>query len=219
MNKPLKLMFFLTLMVGAMFTSKAISQKDDKALKVLESMSETYNEMGAFHSEFTYSMENTNQTLNENLAGEISVKGDKFRLKMEGQEIISDGETVWTYLPDVNEVNVDNYNPDEGDISPSNIFTAYKEGFKYVYLKEENQNGTTYDIIDLIPEGNNNQFYKVRLRINQQKSILKGWEIFDKNNTKFVYTIENFQPEFEAENSLFSFDTSNYPNVEVVDLR
>jgi outer membrane lipoprotein carrier protein len=35
---------------------------------------------------------------------------------MSDQEIYNDGETIWTFLKDANEVNVDYYMPDEGDL-------------------------------------------------------------------------------------------------------
>lgn len=200
-------------------SQSAFAQYDPKAKEILDAMSKKYQTIGSFESDFSYSMENTTQSISEDFAGKIVVNGDKYRLKMGGQEIINDGNTVWTYLEEVNEVNIDNYDPSEGDISPTQIYNAYQRGFKYVYLEEETTNGETYQVVDLLPENTNNQFFKIRLHINKEDRTLKKWEIFDKNGTMYTYEISNFNPDAEISNAVFSFDTSKYKGVEVVDLR
>jgi len=197
----------------------AQAQYDPKAKEILDAMSEKYQQIGSFESDFSYSMENPTQSISEDFEGEIIVEGDKYRLNMGGQEIINDGETVWTYLEEVNEVNIDDYDPSEGDISPTQIYNAYKRGFKYLYLEDQTENGRTFHVIDLIPENNDNQFFKIRLHISEDDKTLKKWQIFDKNGTIYTYEISNFNPDAEIESGVFSFDTKKYRNVEVVDLR
>ncbi|MFP4089400.1 MAG: LolA family protein [Cyclobacteriaceae bacterium] len=202
-----------------LLTQHAWAQYDPKAKEILDEMSNTYQEIGAFKSDFSYSMENPTQSISEDFEGEITVNGDKYRLNMGGQEIINNGETVWTYLEEVNEVNIDNYDPSEGDISPTQIYNAYKRGFKYVYLEDQTENGSTYHLVDLLPENNDNQFFKIRLFISKDDKTLKRWKVFDKNGTIYTYEISNFNPDAEISDDVFTFDESNYQGVEVVDLR
>jgi outer membrane lipoprotein-sorting protein len=198
---------------------QAMAQYDPKAKEILDAMSEAYQEIGSFESDFSYSMENPTQSISEDFEGDIIVSGDKYRLNMGGQEIINNGETVWTYLEEVNEVNIDDYDPDEGDISPTQIYNAYKRGFKYVYLEDQTEDGTTFHIVDLLPENTDNQFFKIRLFISEDDKTLKKWQIYDKNGTIYTYEISNFNPDAEISEDVFSFDASNYDGVEVVDLR
>ncbi len=216
-NVTAKSFILLTFILG--FEAFSFAQQDPKALEVLDAMSKNYQEIGAFKSDFTYTMENPAESISEDFSGEIIVSDDKFRLKMGGQEIINNGKTVWTYLEDANEVNIDNYNPDEGDISPSEIFDAYKRGFKYAYLGEEKLDGTVYDVVDLTPENTDNQFYKIKLHIDRANKTLKTWKIFSKDGTHYTYTITNFDPDTKVNDSLFTFDTTQHKGVEVVDLR
>ncbi len=199
--------------------SMVFAQYDPKAKEILDAMSNRYRQIGAFTSGFSYAMENPTQSINEAYEGKITVKNDKYRLKMGGQEIINDGETVWTYFEEVNEVNIDNYNPEQGDLSPTQIFNAYKRGFKYLYVEDQTEGGATYNVIDLIPENNDNQFFKIRLFINKNDKTLKKWKVFDKNGTQYTYEITDFNPDAEVSNTAFTFDTSQYQGVEVVDLR
>nr|WKN39961.1 outer membrane lipoprotein carrier protein LolA [Tunicatimonas sp. TK19036] len=212
------LMIVAIVLVGFQY-SNVYAQYDPKAKEILDAMSNAYQQIGAFKSDFSYSMENADQSISEDFEGEISVKGDKYRLKMGGQEIINDGQTVWTYLEEVNEVNIDDYDPEEGDISPTQIYNAYKRGFKYTYLEDETIDGKSYQVVDLVPENADNQFFKIRLHISKDDKTLKKWKIFDKNGTSYTYEIDNFNPQASVTDELFTFDTSKYQDVEVVDLR
>jgi outer membrane lipoprotein carrier protein len=201
------------------FAVQGFAQYDKKALDVLNAMSAKYKSIPSFKANFTYTLSNSQEQLNENFEGDITIKGDKYRLKMGGQEVINNGKTVWTYLVDENEVNIDNYNPQDGDITPTSILNAYKKGYKYIFLEEKTENGVVYEVVDLVPEDKNAQFFKVRLQIAKKDKTLKNWTIFDKNGTKYTYSIKEFNPNVNVEDSYFTFDKSKYKGVEVIDLR
>lgn len=208
------LLFALFVLVQA-----ASAQKDPKALEILNAMSDKYKSIPAYRANFEYTLNNPNEGVNEDMQGEIVVKGEKFRLKLGGQEIINNGKTVWTYLNEANEVNIDNYNPNEGDMNPSTMYSAYREGYKYVFLEEINEGGNTYNVVDLIPENRNSQFFKVRMKIDKKTKTLKSWEMFDAAGNIYSHTITNFDPTVDVDNSYFEFDKSKYKGVEVIDLR
>lgn len=215
----MKIIFSFLLSALLLLTFDVSAQYDPKALAILDEMSEKYQNIPAFKATFIYSLENPDQNINEDFSGEILVKGEKFRLNMGGQEIINNGATVWTYLEEANEVNVDNYDAQDGDLNPTQIFNAYKSGYKYLYLEEESNADEALEIIDLIPEDKNAQFFKVRLEINKSDKTLKSWRIFDRNGNRYLYDIDKFDPTIEASNADFEFDKNNHKGVEVVDLR
>ncbi len=214
----MKILFTSTLWLLSVGVMMAQSSHDPKAQKILDAMSEHYQKIGSFKSDFSYEMEIPNQSAPEVFEGQIVVKDDMFRLKMGGQEVINNGSTVWTYLEEVNEVNIDDYDPSEGDISPTQIYNAYQRGFKYLYVEDETINDKTYKIVDLIPENNDNQFFKIRLHIDES-NVLKRWKIFEKNGTRYTYSINNFDPDTNVEEDVFTFNKKDYKGVEVVDLR
>jgi len=195
------------------------AQNDAKALKILDAMSAKYKDMPAFKAEFKYSIESANSGVNENFKGEIIVKGEKFRLKLDGQEIINDGNTVWTYLAEDNEVNISDYEPSEEDITPSKIYTIYKKGYKYVFLEEKKEGNFIYEVVDLIPEKKDKQIFKIRLQVNKKDKSIKNWKIFEKSGNKYQYTVTKFTPNVKVDDKYFTFDKTLYQGVEVVDLR
>jgi outer membrane lipoprotein-sorting protein len=211
-----RILSLLLLVSGFQF---AFGQYDPKALEILEDMSSKYNEIPSFQAQFTYTLHNPQENINEEFNGEVTVKGEKFRLKMGGQEIYNNGNTVWTYLPEVNEVNIDNYYPESGDLSPSKIYSAYRDGYKYMFLEEAKEGNSTYEVVDLIPEDANNQFFKIRLKIDKNENALKSWEMFDKMGNRYKYMVTDFNAQADIKDNYFEFDPSRHRGVEIIDLR
>lgn len=211
-----KISFLFTFFLMAQLAS---AQYDANALEILDAMSAKYKSIPSYEANFSYSLDNQEAGVSEDVTGDIAVKGEKFRLKLGGQEIYNNGTTVWTYLEDANEVNIDNYNPTEGDMTPSKIYSIYKSGYKYVFVEDATEDGQVYHIIDLVPENKNSQFFKVRMKIDKNNKTLKSWEVFDRNGSKNVYEITAFDPTVNLPTSYFEFDPAQHQGVEVIDLR
>jgi outer membrane lipoprotein-sorting protein len=195
------------------------AQYDENALKVLDAMSAKYKQIGAYSADIVYSLLNESDGINEQFTGNITVKGEKYLLELEEQIILNDGITIWTYLPDVNEVNIDNNNPDDEEISPSKIYDAYKDGYKYLYVGDETIGGKKHAVIDLVPNDREAQFFKIKLFINASDYSLTKWTMYDKSGNLYNYSINNFNASINPADDIFEFDPAKYPGVEIIDLR
>ena len=207
----------VTISTCLLITSQVIAQKDPVALEILDAMSTKYKNIPAFIADFSYIMENEEESIDEKFEGKMTVKSGKYKLDMSGQEIINDGVYVWTYLKDDNEVTISEYDDTEEEITLSNIFSIYKEGYKYLFV-ESKENGTL-DIIDLVPEDREKTYFKIRMEIKKPSRELKNFRIFDKNGTKYLYQINTFKEDNVIQDSDFKFDQKKYPGVEIVDFR
>ncbi|WP_400191127.1 outer membrane lipoprotein carrier protein LolA [Hymenobacter sp. B81] len=212
-----KILALLALTVSVSFTASA--QQDPKATKILDQMSAKYQAMKAFKASFTQTLENQTAKVKENISGDIIVSGPKFRLKLNGQEVINNGQTMWTYMKSENEVNISDYDPDDQEISPSQIYTLYKKGYKYAYAGESVEGGVPCDVIELSPEDHNNQIYKVRLNVSKKDKSVKSWKMFKKNGNRYTFAIKKFEPNVPTDASTFNFDKARYKGVKVIDLR
>lgn len=197
----------------------ASAQYDPKALQSLDAMSKKYKAIPAFEANISYVLTNDVEKVNEEFKGKITVKGDKFRLALPEQEVINNGSTVWTYLPEAKEVNIDNYDPSSEDVNPSKIYDIYKKGFKYLYLQDKTEGGVLCEEIDLVPEKKDAQFFKIKMFISKKDKSIQSWVMFDKGGNRYKYTISKFNPNVKIDDSFFAFDLKKYPGVEVVDLR
>ena len=196
-----------------------LAQYDPNALEVLEAMSKKYKAVPAFEANISYTLTNEVEKINEEFKGKMVVKGDKYRLILPEQEVINDGQTLWTYLPEAKEVNIDNFDPNSDDLNPSKIFEVYKKGFKYLHMGEVTEAGVVCDVVDLVPEKKDAQYFKIRMNISKKDKSIQNFTMFDKSGNRYKYTISKFTPNATITDSYFAFDAKNYPGVEVIDLR
>jgi outer membrane lipoprotein-sorting protein len=195
------------------------AQYDPKALEILEAMSKKYRAYTSFEATLTSSLTNESEGVKEEFKGKIVVKGEKFSLSLDDQEIINNGATVWTYLPSAKEVNIDNYDANSEDVNPSKIYELYKKNFKYLYLQDKVEGGVMCEEIDLVPEKKDAQFFKIKMFINKKSKNIQSWVMFDKGGNRYKYSITKFNPGANVDDNYFTFDPKKYPGVEVIDLR
>ena len=207
-----KLAVYTLLFVSVITTIKA--QYDPAALSVLDAMSAQYKSTESFKASFAQTLTNESAGIDETLSGQIAVKGDKYVLDVAGQRIFNNGTDVYNYNPEISEVTISTFDPEESEITLSNVYDLYKNGFKYALTSTES-NGDR--IIDLDPESRDKSYFKIRMVINA-KDELSSFTVYERSGNQYLYTIEAFQPA-SLPDSHFTFDTSKYPNVEVLDFR
>ncbi|WP_375580235.1 outer membrane lipoprotein carrier protein LolA [Marivirga tractuosa] len=205
------------IMMLCIYSITALAQNDPKAKEILDKMSTKYSNITGFTATFTQTLENKMEDITDTFKGEIVVSGDKFKADVAGQLIVNNNETVWTYLRDANEVTINDYDEEAGEMNPSKIYKAYQEGYKYLYMAGE---GTAqYHVIDLVPEDKDESFYKIRLKIDKKTNLLDKWTIFDRAGNIFNYEVTNFKEDSSLTDEDFTFDPSDYPDIEVLDFR
>jgi len=200
----------------------AHAQQDPKAKEVLDAMSEKYKQIDSYRVNFVNTMENKIEDIKEQYSGEILVKGDMFKLVIGDQEVYNDGETVYTYFKDVNEVNIDHFVPEDGDMTPVTIYNAYQDGYKYRYVEEVQEGPRKLHVVELQPKPGTEEFddlIKIILEIDQSTKTLAYMEIQDKSGSVYSYKMSGFNPNVSVTDAMFKFNVSKHPGVEVVDLR
>lgn len=111
-------------------TISLFGQSAKEAEKLVKNVIDKISSYDNFSAKLSYTMVNIEMDINEKKTGTILVSGDKYRVEMEGQIIYSDGETIWTYIVDSEEVLVSDASDGESGISPTSILTNYDENYK-----------------------------------------------------------------------------------------
>ena len=206
------------------------AQKDADAKAILNKVSATYRAYDVVKTDFVFALDNPQAGIKESRNGTLIAKSktNKFHVTIydsEGgkqaaqQEIISDGKTQWTYTPKDKEVQVNNVDLTGQGLNPAQMFTMYEHGYKYLYTGEIKMGGKIYQQIDLTPEDDKKNFFKVRLTIDKDKKQIYSAMIFDKNGSRYTYIVRSFTPNVKVPESTFTFDKKDHPGVELVDLR
>ena len=144
--------------------------------------------------------------------GTISIKGRMFQVTTPDAIIWFDGKTQWTYMKKNDEVNI--ANPTEAEIqaiNPYNFIYMYKKGYSYtmekkggnyeVHLQQTQKKGLREMYIVI----NAKTYIPSQIRIHHKK----GWNTID---------IRDFK-KANLSDSMFRFNSKDFPNAEVIDLR
>jgi outer membrane lipoprotein-sorting protein len=215
MNLKIKGLSSLLLILCISLTN-AVSQ-DRLAEDILEKLSNTTKACTSISIEFEYLFRNKNAGINEKSSGRLELKENNFRIEMPKQLIINNGSTHWIYLKEMDEVTIMDYDPEDEDaMNPNKLFTIYNEDYKNTYVQASSVNGERMHIIDLFPK-KSSSIIKIRLTINSLKSQINILELYDKNGGTYTYNIKDFKTNLEI--APFTFDTTKYTHVEVIDLR
>lgn len=200
--------------------SSSFAQSDAKARAILAEVSKKFRSYDVVKADFTYTYTNQQANTKESQSGTLYVKSklNKFKVVLPSQELISDGKSQWTYLKDDKEVQISEIDNSDNALNPAKIFTMYEKGFKYVYTGETKVGSKIYQNIELAPLLARS-FSKIKLRIDKQNKQISSFNVYDKNGNIYTYTVKIFTPNVKVSDAIFTFNSSQFPGVEVVDLR
>jgi outer membrane lipoprotein carrier protein len=221
------LILALAAMIGsasfAQKTDAELNPKDPKAQEILDALSEKATAFKSFKADFEYTLENKVEGINETQKGNVTMMGkDKYILKIAGQEIVSNGETVWTFIDDVKELQIAEM-PEEDDqdgnlMNPANAFHLYKTGFKYMHEGTATVNGKTVDVIKMFPiNPDKKRYHTIVLNIDKAKMELVSIEVKGKDGNTYTYLLKNFQSDIAITGAAFEFDENRADDI--IDMR
>jgi outer membrane lipoprotein-sorting protein len=204
-------------LILSLLTITIAAQKDPEAMKILSEFSKKAISAPSVTIEFTLVTSNAREGDIDTLSGSAIISGDKYQLMLPDNSISTDGKTVWSYLPDVNEVTITGSDPeDESFVSkPSLLFTMYREGFK-VRLVEQTVNEW---VIDLYPEEITTDLIRIRLKIGKELHDLKGAEYKTKDGMTINLTSDRYDLTFKPDDDFFTFNPADHKGVDVIDMR
>lgn len=209
------------ILLTVLFSAQAAfaQTSDQNAVKLLKSVSQKYSAYKTMQMDVTLTIENLESKSKETKTGKVYGKGNMFKAEMGNQMIMSDGKTLWTYLKDVNEVQISDFEQGQGIMSPNDIFKIAEKDY-LVYMGEKvTESGKTLQIIELTPKNKSLSFSKIKMYIDPADNTVKKGVVYDKNAIHYTYSISNFKSNVELADSFFKFDKAKYPGVEVIDLR
>ncbi len=147
------------------------------------------------------------------ITGTIAVKGNKFMATTQHTKVWFDGKTQWTYLTRNDEVNISNPKDSElQSLNPYNFINMYKKGYKSTMRKD----GGSY-VVHLTADSKAKKVQELFITVDSksynptQVKMLQGkkWTTFDVTNLK----------QEKLPDSMFRFNSKDFPTAEVIDLR
>ena len=210
----------LTSVLALNAQDKNPTTNDPAAKKILDAVSAKFRAYKSPQAGFSYRVENAQGKALSSKKGTVIMKGNKYKVSMDGLEIYSDGKTTWSYDKSANEVTVNSLDGSGNAMTPQKLLTNfYDKDFYYKYNGEKKDGGKTVQEIELTPTDKNKSFHKVYLLVNKATSTISSARFLEKTGSRYVYSITSLNGSASSKDSDFTFDKSKHPGVEVVDLR
>jgi outer membrane lipoprotein-sorting protein len=209
----------LALLTSSCLLTTAQVQNDKQADEILKAVSAKYKSFASVKASFTIILESGKDSTRESQSGTIYIKGDKYKLEIKGQDILSDGKTVWTVLKDAKEIQINETSKEDESINPSTIFTIYEKDYNYKFIEEKTENGKQVQVVELVPIDKTKKVFKIRMTIDKNDKLVISTKVFQKNGNRTTYSIKNFTPNPPVDDNFFLFKKESYPGYEIIDLR
>jgi chaperone LolA len=220
MKKLFTLLAISASVLAVQAQDKNPTKNDPAAKKILDAVSAKFRTYKAPQASFTYKVENAQGKALSTKKGTVIMKGNKYKVNMDGMEIYSDGKTVWNYDRSANEVTVNNVDASGSAMTPQKLLTNfYDRDFLYKYNGEKKEGTRKIQEIELTPTDKSRPFHKVYLLVDKSTTGLYSARFMEKSGGRYSYTINSMKSTATASDKDFVFDKNKYPGVEVVDLR
>lgn len=186
-------------------------KKSDRAKTLLEDVSDKVKSYENIVIQFEYTVRDQEAGMEQETRGDVSLKGEKYRLNLMGITRIFDGEKIYTIIPEDEEVNISTYveENDEG-MSPSEILTFYEEGYDFQWDITQNVHGRKIQYVKLTPTDPENEAKWILLGIDSRtKHIYKLINKLD-DGRQITIEINSFKTNQPLSETLFAFDEEKY---------
>ncbi len=151
-------------------------------------------------------------------AGTLVLSGKKFH--MTSEELITwfDGTTEWSLMKGSDEVNVSNPTEEEqAAVNPATLISIYKKGYRYTLAESTLRGKPTY-VVYLRAKNKKMPFSEMIVDVD--KATFNPLCLRAKKDGDWLrIAILSFQNGLSLPASTFTFPTTDYPNVEIIDLR
>ena len=148
-----------------------------------------------------------------NASGTISIKGQKFYMHTSTTTMWFDGKTLWTYMASNDEVNISTPTAQQlQTLNPYNFINLYKSG----YSSSLTTAGSDYQL-HLTSTKEQHKIKEAFLLVDKSSYVPKEIKTL-MGNKWTIFTISGLKAE-QLNDAMFRFDSKDYPDAEIIDLR
>ena len=213
MNK--KIFFIALFFVSCTLLAQNSPNKDSV---IIEKTTQKYNTLASFSMEYSFKVDDPAIKF-PTYKGMLLVQKEKYYLLVDDQIIGNDGKMLWNYQKNANEVSFFEAHDDSFSMfNPMIMLNNWNKDYKAKFIRKETSQKNMNLLMDLTPV-KPYQFYKIRLFIDENTYYVQKIVMYDMDNTTTTYTITKFIPNAWIPEDKFTFNKSDYPGVQVNDMR
>ena len=211
-----KTSFCLALIAGLFLSSPLVAQDADALLNQLSEKAQSFK---AYEIAYTSTLVDLKNDFELSQQGIVQIEGDRFHLDLGDYLIYCDGETVWTFEPEMNECYIDDTETmKEEGMDPSKLFTVWEEDFRREWMGRTSIEGRDCAHINLYA-GTEKAYHTLQLFVDDKalevvQIVMKGREGSD-----VTYTVKSFSTTLDVLPGMFTFPAEKHPGVDLIDNR
>jgi len=188
------------------------------AQEVLGKLRTAYDAMRDVQVTFTQKVTFAVAKVEQRTSGTLYFKKDhNYRVELEDQTIVTDGETVWSYSASSHQVLIDRFNPDDRSLTPERILTGAPSEYSAALLGREKAGGRDLFVVKLTPTSEQSSLKSMKLWIDDDQWLIRKVEMTDFGGTETTYSVSDIRIDAGLEDSRFTFQIPE--GASVVDLR
>ena len=189
----------------------AITSQAQEAKVLLDEVSNKVKSYDNIAITFKYTLNNTKENIKQDTRGDITMQGEKYILNMMGMIRIFNGSTIYTIVPEDEEVTISTYNEQEDKgILVSELLTFYEHGYNTKMDVLQTVKGRKIQFIKLNPINVNAEIKDILLGIDMQTKHISKLIQTDSSGTNYTITIISFSTNQSISETLFNFDEDKY---------
>ena len=197
--------------VGVISNTIAISQNSTEAEKLLNKVSENIKSYDNIYINYTYTLFNSEEDINQTNKGSFVTEDDKWKFVMLDVTRIFDGNKLYTISPDDEEVTISTQNPDdESTITPNKMLYFYEEGYNFEMDIVQYIGRKKIQYVKLIPMDSDAEIKYILLGVDVEFSQIYKVIETGINDTQTTIAIVDFEVNLPLEEDLFVFDKEKY---------
>ena len=208
--------FCLALIVGLFLSSPLVAQDADALLNRLSDKAQSFE---AYEIAYTSTRVDLKNDFELSQEGVVQIEGDRFHLNLGNYVIYCDGETVWTFEPEMNECYIDDTETmKEEGMDPAKLFTVWEDDFRREWMGRSSVEGRDCAHINLYA-GTDKAYHTLQLFVDDNalevvQIVMKGREGSD-----VTYTVKSFSTSLKVVPGMFTFPAEKHPGVDLIDNR
>ena len=143
----------------------------------------------------------------------VMAKGNKFKVTMPDQVIVTDGKTVWMYSAATSQVLIDSFREHSAFLSPGQFLNGIPPGLKFNSMKEHD--GAV--VLSFSPSGGTTGITAVSVTVDTLGWTVTGIDYTDASRTSVRIRLSHIR--FDEDLAAREFHFTPAPSMKVVDLR
>lgn len=204
--KKLALIVFI-----AFINISAFSQNSSDAKALLDKVATKVESYKNIALEFTHKLDNEEADVHQQTRGSVTIEGDLFHLNYMGTEQIFDGKKTYLIIHEDEEVIIQDPNSNDAEtLTPSKMFSFYKNGYSYKMSDLKTIKGVKIQYVELTPIDTDSEIRNILIGIDVKTDHIFNIIEIGKNSTTTSLEVRSFKTNQPISENLFIFDLEKY---------